>query len=72
MTTTITIRPRVDDDISAAAQALQAIHRIDSYPVEGVAEPGAWLSTPFTLGAWVADDVTISSRPGGAIAGHIW
>lgn len=48
------VRDRRPGDLDALAAALVEVHRIDGYPVEGVADPHAWLTPPGTLHAWVA------------------
>lgn len=50
-----TIRPRRDDDLNTLARVLVAVHERDGYPVEGVADPHAWLALSSPLGAWVAE-----------------
>lgn len=49
------VRPRQDADIPACAQALVATHAIDGYPVEGVADPEAWLRPEGLIKAWVGE-----------------
>jgi GNAT superfamily N-acetyltransferase len=58
------IRERTPADLPAAADALIEIHRTDGYPVEGVADPIAWLTGPTLLRAWVAELA-------GCIVGHV-
>lgn len=53
--TAFTIRRRNDDDLGACAEALIEVHRTDGYPVEGVADPRAWLQPDGLIQAWVAD-----------------
>ncbi|WP_274280292.1 GNAT family N-acetyltransferase [Actinomycetospora lutea] len=48
------MRDRRPGDLDALAAALVEVHRIDGYPVEGVADPHAWLTPRGTLHAWVA------------------
>jgi ribosomal protein S18 acetylase RimI-like enzyme len=50
-----TIRVRSDDDLPTAGQALVRVHSSDGYPVEGVADPKAWLNPPGLLRSWVAE-----------------
>ncbi|MGN6131937.1 MAG: GNAT family N-acetyltransferase [Nocardioidaceae bacterium] len=50
----VEIRPREAADIPALAQVLVRVHAKDGYPVEGVAEPDAWLSPARELAAWTA------------------
>lgn len=49
------VRTRRADDLAAAAKALVAVHESDGYPVEGVADPVAWLQPPALIRAWVAE-----------------
>lgn len=50
--------------MSASVQALAEVHFQDGYPTRWPADPGAWLSPPDLLGAWVAVD-------DGEINGHV-
>lgn len=58
------IRAIQDADIPGAAAALVQVHTTDGYPVEGVAQPTEWISSPAVAQAWVAD-------VGGRIIGHV-
>ncbi|MDV6014103.1 GNAT family N-acetyltransferase [Haloechinothrix sp. LS1_15] len=58
------IRPRRDDDLSTLANVLVRVHAYDGYPVEGVADPEAWLQHPRELRSWTAD---IAGFPAGQI-----
>lgn len=60
----VLIRSRVDADIPALADVLVRVHAQDGYPVEGVADPEAWLRSDRMLGAWVAE---VASE----IVGHV-
>ena len=51
---TVAIRPRRDDDLPALAGALVRVHALDGSPVEGVADPEAWLRHPNELRSWTA------------------
>src|SRR4026207_932360 len=51
----VQIRPRASDDLPAAAAALVQVHHSDGYPVEGVDDPAAWLTSPHQIAAWVAE-----------------
>ena len=55
------VRPREAADIPGAAAALVSVYTTDGYPVEGVADPSAWLSPPGLQQAWVGvlDDVVV-------------
>ncbi|MFE9493050.1 GNAT family N-acetyltransferase [Streptomyces collinus] len=60
----MTVRPFQDADLVGAAKALVEVHETDGYPVEGVADPQAWIKSDDVLAAWVAE-----AR--GAIVGHV-
>ena len=73
------IRPRRDCDIPALAAALVEVHALDGYPVEGVANPEAWLRLVNMLGAWTAQvdgqpigHVALTDPGPGDDAAHIW
>lgn len=61
----ILIRPRRDEDLDALAAVLVEVHERDGYPVEGVADPLAWLHLERLLGAWTAE---LDHRPVGHVA----
>lgn len=61
---TLTIRPRRDDDLPDLAAALVRVHEQDGYPVEGVADPEAWLRHNHELQSWAAVE---DGRPIGQI-----
>lgn len=50
----LTIRPRREEDLPEPAAALVRVHALDGYPVEGVADPEAWLRHPNELQSWTA------------------
>lgn len=50
----VEVRPRKNADIPELAQVLVRVHARDGYPVEGVADPEAWLTPPRELAAWTA------------------
>lgn len=50
----LTIRHRQDTELAACAAALIDVHGTDGYPVEGVADPRAWLMPDGLIQAWVA------------------
>ena len=58
------IRSRQDADLESAGAALVDVHRTDGYPVEGVADPVAWLKPAGLISAWVAE-------VDGEIVGHV-
>jgi ribosomal protein S18 acetylase RimI-like enzyme len=62
---TVVIRSRTDADLPALGRVLAAVHERDGYPVEGVADPVAWLTSDRLLGAWVAE---INGEPIGHVA----
>lgn len=49
------VRARLDDDLPALAEILVRVHAQDGYPVEGVADPVAWLTPERQIAAWTAD-----------------
>jgi GNAT superfamily N-acetyltransferase len=51
---TPTIRPRREEDLPRLASILVRVHAADGYPVEGVADPEAWLRHPQELQSWTA------------------
>lgn len=61
MGATCTVRERHVDDLPALADVLIRVHSQDGYPVEGVANPFAWLDHPHALHNWTAlvDDVPV-------------
>ena len=58
------VRPFESADLSGAATALIKVHETDGYPVEGVEDPEAWVSSDDVLAAWVAE-------MDGAVVGHV-
>ncbi|WP_079126243.1 GNAT family N-acetyltransferase [Streptomyces sp. ERV7] len=60
----IVIRPRTAHDVAAAGEVLREVFAIDGYPVEGVADPIAWLTPPRLVRAWVATEAA-------SIVGHV-
>jgi ribosomal protein S18 acetylase RimI-like enzyme len=73
------IRPRTDDDLESAGQALVDVHSTDGYPVEGVADPVAWLKPAGLIRAWVAEldgeivgHVALSDPQPGDDAARLW
>ena len=54
MSARVKIPPRHDEDIPALADVLVRVHIVDGYPVEGVADPRAWLTHPHELRCWTA------------------
>lgn len=73
------IRPRSESDLPALGRVLVEVHEHDGYPVEGVADPVAWLKSDRLIGAWVAD---LHGEPVGQVsllrpgpddeAAHLW
>lgn len=49
------VRPRRAADLDTAARVLVEVHAHDGYPVEGVADPLAWLQPRSLICAWVAE-----------------
>lgn len=58
------IRRREETDLTSAGEALVDVHRTDGYPVEGVADPIAWLKPAGLITAWIAE-------LNGEIVGHV-
>lgn len=50
----IVIRPRHEEDLPALAAVLVRVHAQDGYPVEGIADPEAWLRHPREIQSWTA------------------
>ncbi len=68
MTTTtseILIRERRSSDLPSLATILTEVHELDGYPVEGVDDPLAWLTSERMIYAWVAQ---MQGVPGGHVA----
>lgn len=61
----ITIRRRQPSDVPELAAILGRVHAQDGYPVEGVADPAAWIEPPRELAGWTA---LLSDRPIGHIS----
>ncbi|MCG8915392.1 GNAT family N-acetyltransferase [Actinokineospora sp. PR83] len=77
--TIIPIRPRTENDLSSASELLVKVHALDGYPVEGVADPQAWLVSDSLIQSWVADNgerivghVSISQATSGDDAARMW
>ncbi|WP_419705174.1 GNAT family N-acetyltransferase [Promicromonospora sp. NFX87] len=51
---TLTIRSRREEDLPSLASTLVSVHAVDGYPVEGVADPKAWLRHPREIQSWTA------------------
>lgn len=51
---TLTIRYRREEDLPNLASTLVRVHARDGYPVEGVADPEAWLRHPHEIQSWTA------------------
>ena len=58
------VRARRDEDVPTLAAVLVRVHAVDAYPVEGVADPEAWLRHPRELRSWVAE---VDGRPVGQV-----
>ena len=58
------VRYRADRDLGACAGVLAEVHDRDGYPVDWPERPGAWLTPPSLVAAWVAE-------LDGRIAGHV-
>lgn len=64
-TPVITVRQREADDVHALGQVLVRVHAKDGYPVEGVADPDAWIEPPNELRGWTAE---VDGEPVGHIS----
>ncbi|TKA28408.1 hypothetical protein B0A50_03875 [Salinomyces thailandicus] len=62
------VRPRTPDDLDACVEVLQNVYNKDGYPVQGTANAHAFLTTPSTEAAWVAETETEHAK---TIIGHI-
>lgn len=74
-----TVRERQDNDLPALAAVLERVHAHDGYPVEGVADPRAWLEHPHAIRSWTAvvDDapvgqITLTSADPDDDTARIW
>lgn len=61
----LVIRPRKDTDLAELSRVLVRVHDQDGYPVEGVSDPGSWLTPPREVAAWTA---LLDDRPIGQIS----
>ncbi|OJY49531.1 GNAT family N-acetyltransferase [Pseudonocardia sp. 73-21] len=75
----VVIRLRHDADLPALAASLVRVHSVDGYPVEGVADPEAWLQHPHALRSWTAEiagkpigQVTLTSAEPDDEAAQVW
>lgn len=50
----VEVRPREPRDLDVLGHVLVRVHDQDGYPVEGVADPVAWLAPPREIAAWTA------------------
>lgn len=62
--TTSRIRPRTADDLPGLGDLLVRVHELDGYPVEGVADPIAWLKSDNELAA-------LTAEKDGQVVGHV-
>jgi GNAT superfamily N-acetyltransferase len=79
MPNAVIIRPRRDDDLPALADVLVRVHTIDGYPVEGVADPRAWLHHPHELQSWTTEagghpvgQITLAHATADDDAARVW
>ena len=77
--TKVLIRERRPEDLDALGDILREVYERDGYPVEGVADPQAWLTGAGILGAWVAildnqlvGHVQISEPNASDAAANLW
>lgn len=78
-TTECTVRTRDDTDLPDLGAALVRVHAQDGYPVEGVADPVAWLEHPHALQNWTAvvggvpiGQVTLTEADPSDDAARVW
>lgn len=50
----VEVRPRRPEDVKPLTQVLRDVYDSDGYPVEGAADPKAWLTDPQQVAAWTA------------------
>lgn len=55
------IRTRHETDLPSCASLLSCVYASDGYPVQGVSHAVEFLSSPSTLAAWVAEDISSSA-----------
>lgn len=74
-----TVRERQSGDLPALAAVLERVYAHDGYPVEGIADPRAWLEHPHEIRSWTAvvDDVpvgqvTLAEAQPDDDAAHAW
>ncbi|NJQ14554.1 GNAT family N-acetyltransferase [Streptomyces bohaiensis] len=60
----VIVRPLLPGDLPLLADLLVKVHAVDGYPVEGVADPTVWVSSPAVLRSWVAE-------LDGVVVGHV-
>jgi GNAT superfamily N-acetyltransferase len=60
----VSVRPRLPEDLPACGRVLAAVHAADRYPSRWPADTATWLSPPGLAAAWVA-------QHGSMIAGHV-
>lgn len=58
------IRTRTAEDLARSVQVLEAVHRVDRYPMRLPADPAGWLSPAGGIGAWVGEH-------DGELVGHV-
>ncbi|WP_436739573.1 GNAT family N-acetyltransferase [Streptomyces sp. BBFR102] len=58
------VRQRAGSEVDACVEALAEVHERDGYPQKWPEDPGAWLTPPSLLAAWVAER-------DGAVVGHV-
>jgi GNAT superfamily N-acetyltransferase len=75
----VVIRPRLEEDLAPLADILIRVHELDGYPVEGVADPEAWLRHPNELQSWTATkdgepigQITLTSATPDDDAARVW
>jgi ribosomal protein S18 acetylase RimI-like enzyme len=59
------VRERETSDLHELGSTLVRVHKVDRYPVEGVADPEGWLKAPREIAAWTA---LLNGRPIGHVS----
>jgi len=74
-----TVREREDTDLPELAVVLRRVYAADGYPVEGIADPPAWLEHPHAIQHWTAvvdgtpvGQVTLAEAQPGDDAARAW
>lgn len=73
------VRRREPADLPALGQVLVRVHAVDGYPVEGAAEPVAWLTPATEIASWSAEydgkligQITLAQATAQDDAARVW